>query len=236
MEFIFRVLSAAVSLPISRFYETNSPSSQNELLLDKLILLCSSVILRHVTIANVCSLLEHASHYHATQLVHSLQSYVAVNIETLLEGRYLSDLPHDLIRELSSFIRDQQFKKFPGTRSSHFIDRAMGKFGSWLALQDIPQPLVRSAQAHAYTRQSPTMSPVMSGSKALGRHSSPRILPSSSPRTSSILRDDEHPGHLFSMDGDPAIFTPNQQGESGSSSGVGVPWKDPFKDHVSSER
>lgn len=59
LDFVFEVLGAA-----------------NELLLDRLVLVCSEIVLRHVTIFNVCSLLSSSSFYNASELRESLQLYV----------------------------------------------------------------------------------------------------------------------------------------------------------------
>lgn len=66
LDFVFDVLAAA-----------------RELLLDRLVLVCSTVILRHTTIYNVCSLLDSAGFYNAYALRDSLQHYIAQNMETM---------------------------------------------------------------------------------------------------------------------------------------------------------
>ncbi|TFK48398.1 hypothetical protein OE88DRAFT_521568 [Heliocybe sulcata] len=127
LEFAFEVMAAA-----------------SELLLDRLMLICSSVISRYININNACYILTDASHYHARSLVGSAQGYMAVALETLLESRMLDDLRPDLVKQLSMFVRDRQLNKSPITRSNLLVADAMEKNAEWLALQDFPQPIIRS--------------------------------------------------------------------------------------------
>jgi hypothetical protein len=73
-----------------------------------------------------------------------LQVYMAVNMETLLESHMLNDLSPELIRQLSNAVRGEQLSKSGYTRSSRMLDKAMAAHGAWLALQDIPEPIVRT--------------------------------------------------------------------------------------------
>lgn len=108
------------------------------------MLLCSSVIQRRVTIPNACSILSEATYFNALPLVKSVQGYMARNLETLLESRMLDDLPADLIKQFSIFIREEQRRKAPWARSSTLVDDAMAKNKAWLDTQDFPQPIVRT--------------------------------------------------------------------------------------------
>ncbi|KIO26840.1 hypothetical protein M407DRAFT_23900 [Tulasnella calospora MUT 4182] len=123
IELIFSVLAAA-----------------NELLIDKLILICSRVIIQHASLQNACSLLRGARLFDAVPLIESLQLYIAVNMESMLQSNLLDDLRGEALRELSSFIRQQQTKKQPVTRSNELLIAATEKWGGWLSLQDIPEP------------------------------------------------------------------------------------------------
>lgn len=76
----------------------------------------------------------------------ALQEYMAANMESMLEGRMLDDLSPSLIKQLSEFVRKQQAEKFAVTRSTKIHDRALQQYGHWLALQDIPQPVVPIAR------------------------------------------------------------------------------------------
>ncbi|KZT68694.1 hypothetical protein DAEQUDRAFT_757422 [Daedalea quercina L-15889] len=202
LDFMFNVMSAA-----------------NELHLDRLMLLCSQVILKRVNITNVCSVLSDASFYHALPLVGSLHAYMAANMETLLESRMLDDLPLSLIKQLAVFVREQQAHKYPVSRSSRLVDRAMQAHGAWLALQDIPQPFVPTYKMGAF-RDSPRLSPPGPGKRnrrtsqfAMSPPSSPVVRPviaQPPPPAQSLTADDE----VFIMDDadHPGSSTPNQPG------------------------
>ncbi|KAK2467695.1 hypothetical protein APHAL10511_000289 [Amanita phalloides] len=126
LEFMFSVMSAAT-----------------ELLLDRLVLVCSSVILEHVNIQNACYILNDATHFNAKQLIERLQLYMVVNLETLLEQRMLDDVPHRLVKQLAVFARKKQAEKSPRSRTNALFDTLMQKYAEWLALQDFPEPILR---------------------------------------------------------------------------------------------
>ena len=107
------------------------------------------MIQRFVTIPNACAILSEATYYNAIPLVRSVQGYMARNLETLLEGHMLDDLPADLIKDLSAFVREQQTHKAPLARSTRLVDEAMAKHRAWLESEDFPQPIVRSAASRA---------------------------------------------------------------------------------------
>ena len=116
---------------------------QDELLLDRLVLLCSEIILQFADIRNICSVLTEATHFHALPLVGSVQAYMAANMETLLESRMLDMLSPGLIKQLSLYIQTKQQEKAPVARLCLLVERAMATFGNWSALQDIiPQPIM----------------------------------------------------------------------------------------------
>lgn len=184
-------------------------TAQTELLLDRLVLICSAVILRYININNVCSAFSEATHYTASSLITKLQVYMAVNMETLLESHMLSDLSPDLIRQLSSAVRTEQARKAPYVRSTKMVDRAMESYGDWLALQDIPKPIFRTHKT-AFARDSP---PASVRRKKSGPHlplASPALAPASiqSPSTPGGEQD------IFAMDDEgppsPSASSPRQ--------------------------
>ncbi|KAI0071191.1 hypothetical protein K474DRAFT_1776321 [Panus rudis PR-1116 ss-1] len=127
LEFMFEVMAAA-----------------NELLLDRLVLICSSIIVKRVTIANASSILVDATHFNATALTRSIQHYISINLETLLESHMLDDLPIDILKQLSNYIRERQKEKSPVSREGVLVKEAMEKFKDWVALQDFPVPITKS--------------------------------------------------------------------------------------------
>lgn len=121
LSFMFSVLSAA-----------------NELLLDRLMLLCSQVILKYLDVYNACYLLTDATHINAIDLVERLQSYITANLETMLESRMLEDLDPSVLRQLSEYTCNAQMTKSPVSRSNLLANEALRKHADWLARQDIP--------------------------------------------------------------------------------------------------
>nr|VWO99799.1 FAD-dependent monooxygenase DEP2 (EC (Depudecin biosynthesis cluster protein 2) [Ganoderma boninense] len=188
----------------------------NELHVDRLMLICSWVIMKRVWINNVCSVLSDATHYNATALVRLAQEYIAVNMEVFLESRMLEDLGSDLVKQLSTFVRSAQARKYPLSRSTRIVDKAMEAWGDWLALQDIPQPLVPTSRTGAF-RDSPKLSPPGPGKRTTKRSdasvpNSPMLRPTFSNRpVTTGIPDDE----MFMMDEtEPATSAPTLPGVS----------------------
>lgn len=119
---------------------------QTELLLDRLVLLCSAVILQHMNISNTPYILSDATHLHAQELVERTQSIMAVNMELMLESGMLDGIPTALVESLAQYIRAKQMEKSPVSRSSLLTEQALIKHADWLELQDIPGPINRSKQ------------------------------------------------------------------------------------------
>lgn len=122
---------------------------QNELLLDRLVLLCSAVILDYSNINNACYVLADATYFHAQQLVERLQAYMAVNMEVLLESHMLDDLAPALVKQLAQFVRREQAERAPVSRTNRLGSAALVKQAEWLALQDIPEAIVPAAHRAA---------------------------------------------------------------------------------------
>ncbi|PIL24898.1 hypothetical protein GSI_12785 [Ganoderma sinense ZZ0214-1] len=173
----------------------------NELHVDRLVLICSWVVMKRVWINNVCSVLTDAMHYNATALVRLAQEYIAVNMEVFLESRMLDDLASDLVKQLSTFVRAAQTRKYPLSRSTRIVDKAMEAWGGWLALQDIPPQIVPTSRAGAF-RDSPKLSPPGPGKRTTKRSdasapNSPMLRPTFSNRpVATGIPDDE----MFMMD------------------------------------
>ncbi|KAJ7461488.1 hypothetical protein FB451DRAFT_1404722 [Mycena latifolia] len=210
LEFMFDVMAAA-----------------SELLLDRLMLLCSAVILRWTDINNACYILTDASHFHAQQLVESVQGYMAANMETLLESRLLDDLTPALITQLSAYVARKQAEKSPKTRSSYLVDRAMALHGDWLALQDIPEPIIPSSRFPA-RRDAPPLSPEPSASKRRRSRGSLPNSPVIAPQASTSTIDD-----IFEMDDTEGVMPPAPAALDSATSAYSVPvWKAPSAPRV----
>ncbi|EJD41733.1 hypothetical protein AURDEDRAFT_115340 [Auricularia subglabra TFB-10046 SS5] len=181
-------------------------SVADELLLEKLILICSSAILRRVNVWNACAILTDACMYYAVPLVRAVQGYIARNMETMLESHILDVLEHDVLKRLASAVRTNQLAKAPWVRSVEPLDALLAKWADWLEEQDIPGPLVRSSAMQRASRigASPKLSPIQPG---LGRRHSGGLRPSVSPLTSPTVvpTDYRAPGgdEIFEMDEEP---------------------------------
>lgn len=129
---------------------------------------CSSILLRFVTISNAPYLLSRATYYNALPLISSLHDYIACNLEAILESRLLDDNRErgydveDLIPALGRAIRARQAIFSPSTRAGLNMDELMKRNADWLELQDIPSPIVRS-QRISSEQQSPRLTPTSSG-------------------------------------------------------------------------
>ncbi|KAF8528711.1 hypothetical protein JB92DRAFT_2862754 [Gautieria morchelliformis] len=154
----------------------------NELLLDQLMLICSVVVLRHVHLGNVIAILANATYYNALPLVESLHDFVACNLEALMESHFLDNMDEDLMEGLSVFVRSRQADKSPIMRSNLIAETALRNASTWLELQDLPQPVIRS---HPLARNSPKLDPV-GYDQSTPRRSS---VPTRSPLPSPALRD-----------------------------------------------
>ncbi|KAG6330631.1 hypothetical protein ID866_8458 [Astraeus odoratus] len=164
VEFMLQVLAAA-----------------NELLLGRLVLLCSQVVLEHLNPYNACYLLSEAIHYHAAELTERIESYIAANLEMFLESRILDDLETRVLRHLAEYTRAMQMNKAPVTRSNKLAEEALEKHRDWLALQDIPTPFVPNSRVaqrmpRPCTTQTVLYSPSSSPSLAPGVRTSVRSL------------------------------------------------------------
>ncbi|KAJ6531261.1 hypothetical protein B0H19DRAFT_1242375 [Mycena capillaripes] len=200
-------------------------ATATELLLDRLALLCSAVILKWTDINNACYILSDASHFHAQQLVESIQGYMVANMETLLESRMLDDLTPALVKQLSKFVNRKQTEKSPKVRSDFMLDRAMAIHGDWLALQDIPEPIIPSSRFPA--RRDAPLSPDPS-KRRRSRTASLSNSPVIAPQASSTAIDD-----IFEMDDTETIAQPAPSVPTDSVVSAFVPvWKAPSAPRV----
>lgn len=111
-----------------------------------------------------------------------IQSYMTANIEMLLESRILDDLDPRVVRKLSEHTRAAQAAQSPVSRSGKLGRVALEKHKEWLALQDIPVPIIPSQKIWS-AKDSSKMSPPGSAKKSMGRQ-----LKLYSPITTPVLR------------------------------------------------
>ena len=190
LEYMFHVMGAAT-----------------EFLLDRLLLICSSIILGYLSIHNCCYILAEATHYNATELVDRVHEYMAANMESLLESRIFDDIPQHLLIQLSKFIAKKQAEKSKFTRTPKFLDTLFAKHWDWLASEDIATPIVRSLKSitreprevSKSTKLSPPVSKEREKEKELRRKSS-GALPTVPLTPLTPLRQRPSGEDIFAMD------------------------------------
>jgi len=186
---------------------------QNELQIDRLVTLCSILILRYLNVNNACYVLAEATHFNAATLIERIQGYIAVNMETFLESRMFDDTPAHLVEQLAEFVFRKQTEKSPVQRSEQLIEKAMKNQRDWLALQDIPEPIARTSKVGLH-KHSPKLSP---SSPSKGPHRQPTITvsPFPSPMINAQFAPYSHPSSgddIFAMD-EPDALPPLSLGQ-----------------------
>lgn len=172
LDFVFEVMATAT-----------------ELLMDRLVLVCSRVIATHCNPYNAAALATEASFYQATTLKHSIFDYISSCMETMLESGLLDDMEEDVMRDLTNDIARKQMDKSIVPRSNILVDELMAKHREWVAVQDIPTPRVRVPTK--WKPRSPLLVAKDEGRKSPG---SPFLTPDLKP----TQKEDE----IFSMDED----------------------------------
>lgn len=166
--------------------------------MDRLLLICSSIVIKYVTINNISAVYMEAASLHCPQLMDSLHQYMSVNMETLLEARLLDDLSPWHVKQLTSAVQGHQAVKSPFSRLELPVNLAafVNEYREWLAVQDIPLPIVRSQQPKAHPKPSPKASRRASQKQPAspGTPSKPNIA---MPRTPLLANPSED---LFCMD------------------------------------
>ncbi|CAE6370514.1 unnamed protein product [Rhizoctonia solani] len=198
IDFVFQVMSAA-----------------NELMLEQLTEICSTVILRHVTLTNCVTVLADASPFYCPKLKARLHNYIAVNMESLMEKRYLDDITHDTLKELSMFVRGQQAAKQPHIRSGAWIAVILNRHQEWLSMQDFPSVVVRTAPPGRQPRLSPRSSPTIGPtSPKTPRRVSSFNLPMTPQRSKQTEKTPQSDG-MFVMDEEGDGSTPARDSSTG---------------------
>ena len=168
------------------------------------MLMCSQVILKYLNAYNACYLLTDATHFNAVHLVERIHSYIAANLEMMMEGRMLEDLDPWIVRQLSEYICGAQMEKYFVSRSNLLAKEALQKHADWLDLQDIPNVFVPADRPQVH-RNSPKLSP--SSPVKSHRIQNLSLPPATSPHkagTDSGPSGDE----LFAMDEVPCLDQP----------------------------
>ncbi|KAL1388635.1 hypothetical protein HDK64DRAFT_299181 [Phyllosticta capitalensis] len=92
-------------------------SVANELMLDRLSQVCQQAIGRHVTVRNVCQLLNAVSPCAVTEFKDAALEYACLSLESVLQSGFLEELDEDLLAELDEVVRENQLACMPFARS-----------------------------------------------------------------------------------------------------------------------
>ncbi|KAI0032970.1 hypothetical protein K488DRAFT_8069, partial [Vararia minispora EC-137] len=186
----------------------------NELLLDRLLLVCASLVLKYVSPHNLAAIYSDAADLPCTPLRARLADYAAATLETLLDGRLLDDLAPRVVRALGEAIRERQADKSPHARGSGVqreADARAERHREWLESEDFPVPIIRGEH-----RTSPRRA--RTGRTSLP--ASPAVSPAMRPGMPSISGAGEQLGA-----GADDLFVMDDAGGSARGSGSGGPWK-----------
>jgi len=200
----------------------------NFLLLDRLVLVLSQVIRRHVATNNAASLASEAAFHNAVDLKRSIFLYIACNLETMLENGFLDDMDTRILNDLASFIQDRQGSKLPVSRSGILADMAVQREAEWLAELDVPQ--LKARPPRVWKPRSPRIyaTPPVQATKPKGKGREKLSLFDS--------QNDRDPEDVFEMEDDLALpesvfspprgSTPSKQFTAVSADGSkGSPWR-----------
>ncbi|WVQ71777.1 hypothetical protein IAR50_001318 [Cryptococcus sp. DSM 104548] len=182
LDFVFEVLATAT-----------------ELLLDRLVLVCSRTIIRHCNTLNAASLACEAAFYQATVLKHSIFAYITSCLETLLESGLLDQMDPQTLQELSDWIIQNQEAKTPVPRKGLLVKDALSKHRDWLLQQDIPAPIFRRPGLVKWRSKTAALSPVDLTSSTSTTIS--KGTPKRKPPPSPLFSPETGPEGVSSVDG-----------------------------------
>ncbi|PWN47537.1 hypothetical protein IE53DRAFT_371375 [Violaceomyces palustris] len=200
-------------------------AASNELLLDKLKLLCCVLLRRRVLANNVSAVLTDADFYHALPLKEACLDYCTRTMETLLESGMLDELGHRMLKDLTKYVRNKQDEKMRRTLASDRVLALIEKHREYYDDLDIPEPSLHLVVNKVGKRlKSPGLHPADSSRRMQSFSAGGGVSPLTSPRmkplggSSNILNvgPGSDPSMMFSMDEDE---TP-QQGKSPSLNAV----------------
>lgn len=230
LDFVFEVIAVAVSRATSNSLDLLIIfDPQNELILDRLVLVCSAVIRRHVSILNASSLAAEATLHNATVLKRSLFSYIASNLETMLENGLLDEMDIRVLNDLTSYVQERQGVRLPITRSGILEQMVLEREAAWLAMQDLPVPRVRPYRS-TWRPKSPRVQPVGGGGgettsrrKSKGKATAVTNGPEAKAEDNDIFDMDEEPVDVLSLPS--AVTAASAATASAPPREAGAPWK-----------
>lgn len=117
----------------------------------------------------------------------------------MLESGLLDEMDDDVLQELCNVIAKKQDKRLGVSRDGSLMDEAVGKWGDWLALQDIPQHRIRAPYKPRVMR-SPKIEPTPTTRRRKGSPS-PVTSPEIKAQGDDIFSMDEEASPMVSAKG-----------------------------------
>ncbi|KAL2012294.1 hypothetical protein VTN00DRAFT_5012 [Thermoascus crustaceus] len=109
-------------------------SAANELMMDRLAQICQKMLGRFVNTRNVCHLLNAVAPCSVTEFKDAALEYICLNLEVMLENRFLDDLDEDLLGELDEVCQENQLACYPVSRARNSEDFAFEKYPELVSL------------------------------------------------------------------------------------------------------
>ncbi|SOV09342.1 uncharacterized protein UDID_04189 [Ustilago sp. UG-2017a] len=115
-------------------------AAANELLLDKLKLIVSSLLRKRILAHTVGAVMTEADFYKADQLKDITMDYCTKSMETLLEGGRLNELDYGMLRALTVYVRHKQDEKLHRSFAEDRVAALVEKHREFYEDLDIPPP------------------------------------------------------------------------------------------------
>lgn len=187
-------------------YLTETLANSDEILLDKLKLVISSLLRARITPQTISAILTVADMYHAGPLKEASLLYCAQNLESLLEVGMLDELEHKMVRELSVFIKRKQDERLHRTAHLAEIFDLVDKHQDFYASLDIPPPSLNLV-SHKIGKRGPRSAAaqaIYQAAQSIGTKSPARtnIKDRSSALSSAVAPTRTAEADIFAMDED----------------------------------
>lgn len=112
----------------------------NELLIEKLKVVCCDFLRERILPSNVAALMTDADFYHVPAFKESIMDYSARTLETLLESGMLDDLENKMIKDLTKYVRQKQDERLHRTRAAQHISNLISLHNDFYFDLDLPLP------------------------------------------------------------------------------------------------
>ncbi|CDR98796.1 uncharacterized protein SPSC_01410 [Sporisorium scitamineum] len=209
-------------------------AAANELLLDKLKLVVSSLLRKRILAHTVGAVMTEADFYKADQLKDITMDYCTKSMEALLEGGRLNELDNGMVRALTVYVRQKQDEKLHRSFAEDRLAALVEKHREFYDDLDIPPPSLHLVVNKVRPKKgsggvgikSPPLLAQDSGrrpSSTRFRVSSPASPNASRPVSAGISQRsmDNDTSEMFSMDEDEYVATPRRES---SARAQGSPW------------